>query len=68
MHTCPLCEGEGKLPDRQIHFGDGAYEAQICSFCRGTGAVNAAPFEADKLTIVKFHGVWGECAQKNPGA
>jgi len=60
MNNCPLCRGEGKLPDRQVHFGDGEYEPKTCSLCRGTGEVEIEPVRANKIIITKSHGIWGD--------
>ena len=60
MIDCPLCGGKGKLPDRQVHFGDGVYEPETCTFCRGSGEVEIEPEKHNKITITKSHGVWGD--------
>lgn len=60
MKECPLCEGKGKLPDRQVHFGDGTYEPETCTICSGTGTVEIKPEKISGITIIKPHGEWGE--------
>jgi len=48
LHTCPLCEGTGKIPHQQQGQNDtGSYvsevEEEVCPLCDGSGAVRLSP-------------------------
>ncbi len=58
MTICPLCNGECKVPDNKVHFGDGQTQLHACPVCRGTGLVQIVPTAKRIITIIKPHGVW----------
>ncbi len=63
MKDCPFCDGKSISPKRQVHFGEGIYKPEICSVCKGTGKVKIEQMMKNKITIIKFHGVWQDCKQ-----
>ena len=63
IKKCPICEGNGALPDRVVHFGDGKQETQICAHCGGKGFSEVEQVKRNKITITKPHGIY-RCAEK----